>query len=245
MKNYSEIDWGDFVSQILPSDHVHLSAVILLPDKESTQKIGSIGIDPIILVENVERPSRKSIKFPGTSFNFNILNSIEETATLKVYLDQLGFSEKQYSGTMSYFSRQDELIHSLESEQRLIYMMKKSLIAGVLLKTGYFIDVSSKPFYIDFGENEVDLDSKSFRLFFEATKCITPLDLSNKNFFTINSQKVRLLRPEHYKEIARAFMNYKRGLIYDIKSRLILPGRLRDYIYSGHRIPLFRFVYKN
>ena len=244
MKNYSETDWGDFVSRLNPNDHVHLSAVILLPDNESNQKIGQRGISPIVLVRNSDVPNRKSIKFPGTSFEYDINASHEQTHNFEESLKLFGFAENQYLNIVSYFSRQDEYIDRLDKTQQLIYLMNKKLVIGVLLKTGYLVSLEEKPFYLDFIENEINSEFKSFRLFFEATSCIGPQDSSNKYFFELSKSFVFLFKPEHYIEISKAFRNYEKGSLYNIKSQLILSGKLRDYIYSNHRKPLTKFIYR-
>lgn len=244
MKNYSETDWGDFVSRLNPDDHVHLSAVILLPGNESNHKIGQRGTSPILLVKNSDVPNRKSIKFPGTSFEYDLNSSLDQTHQFEEGLKLFGFAENQYLNIVNYFLRQDENVSRFDKKQQLAYMMNKKLILGVLLKTGYLVSLEEKPFYLDFIDNEINSEFKSFRLFFEAVSCIGPQDLSNKYFFELSKRSVFLFKPEDYMEIAKAFRNYEKGSLYNIKSSLILNGKLRDYIYSNHRKPLTRFIYR-
>lgn len=246
MKKYIEISRKEFISRYsFPNDHVHLSAVALLNNSRNSSGIGTKGIDPIILFQNIDNPERPSKKFPGGGFeDINFADSFIKTDQLIEELKSFDFGQGQYIGTIKAMKEGDDNLFyktSLGSDD-IFFMMRKSLTLSFLRKTGYFVTLSEYPFFIDQGQNEEDDTKKSFRLFFKATRCIkSPFAKNVKKFYELERQSVVLLKPNEYLQIVDFQKKYDAQDKFKSASKIVLKEHLHKAFFSGYRRALVKF----
>ncbi len=228
-----KISWEDFVKNYsFQNDHAHVSAVICK---------GQINIDPILLCENSEIRNRTSRKFPGTGFDKTLLNENLAhvlAANIETELQALGFNKSQYANVIDFYKKEDERIFSDSGvffEDEHLYLFKKTLVLGVLKKTGLLIEPDDEPFYIDRGENDKDdFDFSIYRLFFGIKSYQTaPNPKNNKKFEGLYRHSVKYLHANEYKNIYDA-----------IKSGSKIKRSLSEKLTSTYRLPLVAYLEK-
>ncbi|MDQ5930395.1 MAG: hypothetical protein QG594_2183 [Bacteroidota bacterium] len=223
-----EINWEEFaVKYSFSNDHVHLACVICQ---------GYKGVDPIVLCENTEIPDRHTKKFPGTRFDPKYLKKGFLTQAIEKELLSFDFDKTQYKHWLSFYKHQDdEILKSNNGDFKkteYLFFFKKALVLAVLEKTGLFVELCEKPFYIDEDENENNPELKAYRIFFEA-KSFTRAPHNNQKFFNLYKKSVKFLNAIEYTQIADA-----------VKKRLYPKSKLRKGLLLSYWTPLFRYIIK-
>lgn len=249
MKNYIEISWDEFISKYSPfEDHVHISVLIVKSKTRNESGIGVKDFDPIILVPNEpeNEKTRKAInKFPGTSFKEEFVkNALARTQYLLKLLKDFSYGPGQYEFVINFFNSQDAWLEQVvikdNLKSNLFYFFRKALIIATLEKTGYFIDIYNKPFYIDEVENEEDPSKKSFRLFFEAKLCKQPPFLGSAHKFLELRDKKKVGEEGTVKDLS----SYDSRLILDFiegKTKT-LKEHAFQILLGSYRKPLAKFL---
>lgn len=228
-----KISWEDFVKNYsFENDHVHVSALICK---------GQINTDPILVCKNTEIRNRPSLKFPGTGFDKTLLNeSLAHVlaANIETELESFGFKKNQYKALIGYYKEKDKRIFSNSEvffKDEYLYLFKKTLVLGVLRKTGLLIEPEDEPFYIDRGKNDrEDFDFNIYRLFFGIKSFQTaPNPKDNKKFEGLYRRSVMSLHANDYKIIYQA-----------VKAGLMTKKNLSEKLTGTYWLPLVQYLEK-